>query len=322
MNLVISFAFSSIALIAISGVAVAQEFPTRPVRIIVPFTPGTGMDILARTLGPRLAERWKQPVVVENRPGASGNIGSEAVAKATPDGHTLMMSANTLVINRGLFKSLPYDPIKDFAPITFTAWASLALVVHPSVPVKNLPEFVALVKKDPKAIFYGSPGNGTPHHLAMELFLNRIGATLDHVPFKGTGPAVTDLLSGQIKAMFLPPHVALPHVETGRMRFLSSGSTRRAPATPDVPTLSEGGVTGVDVDIWYALFAPAATPEPIIAKINADVSALLRADDLRAQLGKQGMLLEPSTPAALATLMKNDMERWLRVVQQAKIQAD
>jgi tripartite-type tricarboxylate transporter receptor subunit TctC len=312
---------TSLALAA--GPALAQDaYPSRPVRMIVPFTPGTGMDILARTLSPKLAERWKQPVVVENRPGASGNIGSEAVAKAAPDGYTLMMSANTLVVNRGLFKTLPYDPIKDFAPVTFTAWASLALVVNPSVKANTLQEFVALAKSQPGRIFYGSPGNGTPHHLAMELFRGRTGIEINHVPYRGSAQAVTDLLSGQVSAMFLPVHVALPQVEAGKLRMLASGSSRRAPVTPNVPTLQEGGVTGLEVDIWYALFAPAGTPADIVAKLNTDVAALLRDPEIRTQLSRQGMILESSTPAQLATLMKTDMDRWIKVVREANIQAD
>ena len=197
-------------------VALAQEsYPARPIKLIVPFTPGTGIDILARTLGQKIGDDWKASIVVDNRPGASGNVGTEAVAKAPPDGYTLLTTASTIVLNRSLFKTIPYDPIKDFAPIAPLAVGRLALVVNPSVPAKTATEFIAYAKANPGKLFYGSPGNGTPHHLAMEVFKSSAGIELSHVPYKGTAGAVQDLLGGQISVMFLPVHVALPQVEAG-----------------------------------------------------------------------------------------------------------
>jgi tripartite-type tricarboxylate transporter receptor subunit TctC len=255
------------AALLVAGAAPAQEvWPSRPVRIVVPFTPGTGIDILARTLGQRMADDWKTPVVVDNRPGASGNIGTDAVAKSPPDGYTLLMTANTIVLNRSLFDTIPYDPVRDFAPVAPLAIGRLALVVHPSLAVKTVREFVDKARAAPASIHYGSPGNGTPHHLAMELFKSTAGINVVHVPYKGTAGAVQDLLGGQIGVMFLPVHVALPQVEAGKLVMLAAGGTQRASATPNVPSLAEAiGVRDVDTDIWYGLYAPARTPAEIVA---------------------------------------------------------
>ena len=308
-----------------TGASAQEAYPAagRSLRIIVPFSPATGIDILARTLGQKLGEQWKVAVVIDNRVGASGNIGTEAAAKSAPDGYTLLMTANTIVLNRSLFKKIPYDPIKDFAPVAPLAVASMALVTHPSLKAKSAADLIALAKASPGRINYGSPGNGTPHHLAMELFKNETGIVLTHVPYRGTGPAVTDLLGGQIGAMFLPIHVALPHVQGGKLDVLAAGSLQRTPVTPDVPSLAEAtGVKNIDVDIWYAVYAPAGTPTEIVARLNAEMNALLRQPDVRETLGKQGLAATGGTPEQLAQLTRNDMERWAKVVQAAKIEPD
>ena len=311
------------ALCAGASAQEAYPAPGRSLRIIVPFSPATGIDILARTLGQKLGEHWKVGVVVDNRVGASGNIGTEAAAKSPPDGYTLLMTANTIVLNRSLFKKIPYDPIKDFAPVAPLAIASMALVTHPSLKAKSAADLIALAKASPGRINYGSPGNGTPHHLAMELFKNETGIVLTHVPYRGTGPAVTDLLGGQIGAMFLPIHVALPHVQGGKLDVLAAGSLQRTPVTPDVPSLAEAtGVKNIDVDIWYAVYAPAGTPAEIVTRLNTEVNALLRQPDVRETLGKQGLAATGGTPDQLAQLTRNDLERWAKVVQAAKIEPD
>jgi tripartite-type tricarboxylate transporter receptor subunit TctC len=295
----------------------------RSVRIIVPFSPATGIDILARTLGQKLGDKWKVAVVVDNRVGASGNIGTEAAAKSAPDGYTLLMTANTIVLNRSLFKKIPYDPIKDFAPVAPLAIASMALVTHPSVNAKSAADLVARAKASPGKINYGSPGNGTPHHLAMELFKNETGIELTHVPYRGTGPAVTDLLGGQIGAMFLPIHVALPHMQGGKLDVLAAGSLQRTPVTPEIPSLSEAtGVKNIDVDIRYAVYAPAGTPADIVGKLNTEFNALLRQPDVRETLGKQGLAATGGSPEQLAQTTRVDLERWAKVVQAARIEAD
>ena len=313
-----------LAMISSTGAGGAQaSFPDKPIRIIVPFTPGTGIDILARTLGQKIGEDWKIAVIVENKPGASGNIGTEAAAKAQPDGYALLMTASTIVLNRSLFKSIPYDPVKDFAPVAPLAIGRLALVTHPSVAAKSVNEFVALAKREPGKLNYGSPGNGTPHHLAMELFKSRTGIDVVHVPYKGTAGAVSDLIGGQIQVMFLPVHVALPFVTAGKLNMLAAGGTERASATPNVPSLAEAaGVRDIDTDIWYALYAPAGTPKAIIDKLNGEMNALLHARDMAETLARQGLQPTGGTPDELARLTRTDLARWSAVVREAKIQPD
>ena len=313
-----------VASLAAVAPALAQEpYPARPVRIVVPFTPGTGIDILARTLGQRVADEWKATFVVENRAGASGNIGTDAVAKAAPDGYTLLMTANTLVLNRSLFASIPYDPVKDFAPVAPLAIGRLALVTHPSVGVKTAKEFVDKAKANPRTISYGSPGNGTPHHLAMELFKATTGIDVVHVPYKGTAGAVQDLVGGQIGVMFLPVHVALPQVEAGRLVMLAAGGSQRASATPGVPSLAEAiGVRDVDTDIWYGLYAPARTPPEIVRKLNAGMNAQLANPEVVDTLAKQGLQPTGGSPEDLDRLTRTDLERWAKVVKDAGIKAD
>ena len=310
-----------IALLFLCVASAQAQYPNRPIKVVVPFTPGTGIDILARTWGQKLQERLKNPVVIENRPGASGNIGTEAVAKAPADGYTLLMTATTLVQSAVLYKTVPYDP-KTMTPIGLAAIGNLSLVAHPSVPVRNVAELVALAKAQPGKLNYASPGNATPHHLAMELLKLHFGVQLVHVPYKGTAGAVTDLLGGQIQLMFLPVHVALPQVQAGKLNMLASGGAQRSPVTPDVPSLAETGVKEIDVDIWYALLGPAGLPRDIVQTLNAELAAILRDPETRAGLLKQGLAPQTGTPAELAKLIETDMERWGRVVRDARIAAD
>ena len=319
-----AYRFAATAMLALAASALAQEpYPSRPVKLVVPFTPGTGIDILARTLGQKLGDEWKVGVVVENRAGASGNIGTEAAAKSPPDGYTLLTTAQTMVVNRALFASLPYDPVKDFAPIAPLAIGSLALVVHPSLNVKTVGELVTLAKANPGKLNYASPGNGTPHHLAMELFKSKAGLEIVHVPYKGTAQAVQDLLGGQVGVMFLPVHVALPQTDAGKLVMLAAGGTTRSNAAPKTPSLAEAaGIRDIDTDIWYGLYAPARTPQAVIDRVNADVNRLLKQPDVADTLAKQGLQATGGTPAALAELTKSDLERWGAVVKAAKIQPD
>ena len=297
------------------------QYPERPIKLVVPFTPGTGIDILARVWGQKLQERLKVPVVIENRPGASGNIGTEAVAKAPADGYTLLVTATTLVQSAVLFKTVPYDP-KALTPIGLAAIGNLSLVAHPSVPARTVAELVALAKAQPGKLNYASPGNATPHHLAMELLKLQFGLNLVHVPYKGTAGAVTDILSGQIQLMFLPVHVALPLAKAGKLNMLASGGAQRAPATPDVPSLAESGVKDIDVDIWYALLGPAGLPGDVVQVLNRELVEILRDPETRAGLLKQGLSPATGTPAELAKLIEADLERWGRVVREARISAD
>jgi len=312
-----------VTLVALAAQASAQApYPSRPIRIVVPYTAGTGIDVLARVIGQKLGDRLKVAVVVENRPGASGNIGTEAVAKAAPDGYTLLMTASTHVTNAALQTSIPYDPVKSFTPIAPAAVGNLALVVHPAVPARSVQELVALAKEQPGKLNYASPGSGTPHHLAMELFKLHFKVDITHVPYKGTAGAVTDLLGGQVQTMFLPVHVALGHVQAGKLRMLAAGGAHRSPVTPDVPSLADEGVTDIDVDIWYAMLAPAGLSKEHTALLNAETSAILNDPEVRENLLKQGLNPTPGKPDDLARLIDTDLERWTKIVRAAGIKAD
>ncbi|OGA08816.1 MAG: hypothetical protein A3D95_10550 [Betaproteobacteria bacterium RIFCSPHIGHO2_12_FULL_69_13] len=304
--------------------ASAQTFPSRPVVLVVPFTTGTGIDILARAIGPRLSERWKQPVVVENKPGASGNIGSDFVAKAAPDGHTLMVTVNTYTITPALFKNLPYNPLTDLAPVSKIALATYTFVVNPAVfPAASMQEAVALIRANPGKYFYASPGNGTPHHVGMELIKLRLGLNATHVPYKGFAGAMTDLVGGQVNMMFTLIHSSIPHVRSGRIRALAVTGAQRSPQYPEAPTFREQGIDFMDdMDAWYAVMAPGRTPPELVARVNADVNAVMGLADVRDHLVKQGMIPVTSTPGELAALIRSDLARWAKVVADAKIKMD
>ena len=314
-----------VALLALTAMvsAIAQApYPNRPIRLVVPYTPGTGIDILARAIGQKLSEKLKVAAVVDNRAGASGNIGTEAVSKAVPDGYTLLMTASTHVTNAALQTNVPYDPVKGFTPIGPTAIGSLALVVHPSVPARTVQELVALAKAQPGKLNYASPGSGTPHHLAMEFFKLHFGVDVVHVPYKGTAGAVTDLLGGQVQLMFLPVHVALSHAQAGKLRMLAAGGSHRSPVTPDVPSLADEGVTDIDVDIWYAMLGPPGLAKEQVMLLNSEINAILRDADVRDNLLKQGLNPLPGRPEDLARMIDTDLERWTRVIRAAHIKPD
>lgn len=304
--------------------AKAQEaFPSKLVRIIVPFGPGTGPDILARTLGQKLSEKWSQPVVVENRPGANTAIGTKFVAGSAPDGHTLMVTANTLVLNKSLRPTAPYDPVKDLEPISQLAVGRLTLVAHPSLGVKTVKDLLAAAKAKPAWIDYASPASGTPHHLAMELLKQSAGISLTHIPYIDTPGAVKDLVGGTVKVMFLPIHVAMPHVQSGRLMLLASGGKSRTDSTPNVPSVAEAsGVKDFDGDIWYGLYAPNNTSAAVVAKINADVNAFLGDAEIKSAFARQGLTTMGGTPQALADLTRDDLAKWTRVVRNANIKVD
>ena len=257
MKLVLRALALAVAIVAsmLAVPAHAQRLSERPIFIVVPFTPGSGPDVLARIVAEELKKRWSQPVVVDNKPGASGNIGAATAARAAPDGHTLVLSVNTFLMNAALYNTLPYDPVKSFEPVVTLATGSLVLAVHSSVPVASAREFIQRAKARPDEITYASPGRGTPQHLAMELFKLTTGTSLKHVPYTGSAGAVKDLVGGHVKAMFIPVHTVLPLAEDGQVRLLALGSERRSALAPKVPTLAEEGVAGFEVDLWYALSA-------------------------------------------------------------------
>jgi tripartite-type tricarboxylate transporter receptor subunit TctC len=297
-------------------------FPSRTVQIVVPYTPGTGADILARILGPRLAERWKVGVVTDNRAGATGIIGTDVVAKAAPDGHTLLFTATSFSTTPALTAKLPFDPVKSFAPVSLVATSSMSLVVHPQLPVKSVKEFIAFARRQPGKLLYCTPGNGGPQHLAMELIKLETGIDLVHVPYKGSGGALTDLVGGHVQAMVVALQTAAPFVQSGRLRMLAIMGAERSPAFPGVPTIKEQGLAHLEIEPWYGVLAPAATPAAAIAKINSELHALLQLPDVREQLAKQGMNAAGGAPERLGNLIKVELARWGRVVNAAKIKAD
>ena len=301
----------------------AQSYPERTIKMIVPYSPGTGIDILARTVGQRLTARMGQPVVVENQAGASGTIATVRAAQSKPDGYTLLMMVSGHVINPHVYKgSVNYDPIKDFTPITLTAWGRLLLVVHPGTQITSVAAFIERAKAQPGKLTYGTPGPGTPHHLAMELLRGVTGIDLLHVPYSGTAGALTGMLSGTVDSMFLPIHVAMPHVRSGKLTVLGLGSAHRSATTPDIPTLAEQGVPGAEVDMFYGLLAPAGLPRDIAQSLNSAVVQALKDPEMRSTLEKQGLEPETSTPEAFRSLMQRESEKWGKVVERAKIKAD
>ena len=312
----------SCILLVLVAASPAGAWPEQAVKVVVPFTPGTGPDIIARFVAEKLSPKIGQPVVVENVTGASGNIGSQQVARAKPDGHTLMSSVNTLVMNASLFKTLPYDPVADFAPISLAAWGALVLVANPNQKPNTLAELIAAAKAEPKTLNYGSPGVGTPHHLSMALVETTAGIELTHVPYRGTAGAVQDLLGGQIGYMFLPVHVAAQHIRAGKLKAIAAGSPSRLPQLPDLPTLAEAGMPGVDVDMWYALFAPKGTPPEILGRLNRDIDAILNTPEAKALFEAQGLVPQTSTPAALGEIVARDRKRWAEVVAKRGIAAE
>lgn len=315
-----------LALVAMAPAGAQAPTPTpatqAPLRLIVPFTPGTGIDLIARTVGPKLADRLGRPVVVDNRAGASGNIGTEAVVRAAPNGGTLLVSVNTLVMNRSLYPQLPFDPVKDLLPVSLTSWGQLLLVTHPGTGFKAATELIAAAKARPGRVNYASPGVGTPHHLSMELFKTTAGVFLTHIPYRGTGPALTDLLGGQVEAMFLPIHVALPHVRSGRLVVLGIGSDKRHALLPNVPTLAEARAGNVNVDMWYGIFAPPGTPPELVGRLNRELKEILAGADVRAAFETQGMDPATSTPEEFRQLVERDAQRWAQLIKAQNIKAD
>jgi len=299
----------------VSPVQAQTAYPNRAVQIVVPYTPGTGADIISRLLGPRLSEAWKVPVITDNRPGATGNIGSDIVAKAAPDGYTLLCVATSFGTNPAINTKLPFDPVKSFTPVAIIATSGLALLVPADLPVKTLREFIEFAQRQPGVLNYSSPGNGGPQHLAMELLKLEARIDIVHVPYKGAAGALADLVGGHVKASVVA-------TQSGRLRMLAVMGAERSPAFPTVPTLKESGFPDMVVDTWYGMFAPAGTPADVVAKVNAELNALLAQPDIREQFAKQGLSAVGGPPARLGDLVKRELPRWVKVVKAAGIKAD
>ena len=310
-------------LFAVSGaLAHAQTWPTQTIRLIVPFTAGTGMDTIARAVSPKLSERLGQPVVVQNIPGASGNIGADAVAKAAPDGYTLLVGANTMLMASQLYKQVPFDPVKDLSAVSMAAYGTLMLVANPKTGIKSMQDLIVQARAKPGAINYGSPGIGTPHHMAMELFKAQSQLFMLHVPYRGTAGYTQDLLSGEIMVGFLPVHIAQGFVATGRLNALAVGSPRRHPVAPTVATIQELGAQGVDVDMWYAFFAPGKTPSTVVSRLNTEIAAILKLPEVRDVLVRAGLDPSGSTPEELSAVVNKDFPRWGAVIKRNGISAE
>ncbi len=295
--------------------ALAQDYPTRPVRIVIPLSPGGTTDVPGRIIAQKLSETLGQQFFVENRAGAGGTIGSDYVAKAKPDGYTLLLTASPFVIAPHVYKNMPYDTLADFAPVIRIATGPYVLVVHPSLGVNSVKELIAQAKKEPGKIDFASSGNGGAQHLVTELFMYMTGIKLNHVPYKGSGPAQQDLMSGIIKVSFVGTPIAIPHMKSGRLKALGVSTAKRSPEIPEVPTIAEAGVPGYEAIVWIGVLAPAGTPREIVARLNGEIGKLIRTDDVKRLLAPTGMEPDPDTPAQFGAYLKADYDKWGKVVR-------
>jgi len=317
-----TLAMAALVLGIFGGGAAADEYPGKPIRIVVPYPPGSVTDLLARLIAQKLIEVWKQPVVVENRGGGGSVIGTEIVAKAPPDGYTLLVVAPDLAINQSLRSKLPYDAEKSFAPVTLLVFSPTVLSVNPSLPVSNLRELIAHAKSRPGQLSYASGGNGTGAHLAMELLKHMAGVDIVHVPYKGVAAAVTALLAGEVQATFAQMSTARPQFLAGKLRPLAVSSSARSRAMPDLPTVAEAGLPGFKADVWFGVVAPAGTPGAIVSRLNNEIGQILRATDVQQQLLPQG--IEPATgsPADFAAFLSAEIAKWAEVVKRTGARVD
>jgi tripartite-type tricarboxylate transporter receptor subunit TctC len=313
----------TLTLLLVNAFAIAAQpaYPTRPVRLISPYPPGGGNSTMARVLAQKLSERWGQQVIVDNRPGGNTVIGTETVAKAAPDGYTLLFPGSGHVLVPLVFKA-PYDPLKDFTAVSGVGKNDFFLVLGPAVPANTFKEFVALAKSKPGQLNYATYGSGTTGHLATELMALTVGIRIQHIPYKGAGPAVTDLLGGQVEVFLSTPPPVVPLINSGRLKGIASTGERRSPAVPNVPTFTEMGYPGLEVKSWYGLLAPAGTPRPIIDKWHAEVAAVLKQPDVQSVFAAQAVEPYPASPEQFTDLMKADTARWLKVLKSVKIKLE
>ena len=302
--------------------ALADTYPSRPVKLILPFPPGGGTDILGRLIGEQLAVRLGQPVVQENRGGAGGNLGAEAVARAAPDGYTLLLAAPTLAISPTLYPKLAYDPLKDLAPIALVATVPNVMVTHPSVPARTLQEFIALAKRRPGELNFGSGGAGTSNHLGGELFNMVAGVKLVHVPYKGVNLAMQDVLAGNVQLVFIGIPAAAPHIRAGKLRALAVVAPQRSSALPDVPTAAEAGLPGFEVTTWYGVLAPAGTPRAIVERLNTELGRIMLAPELQPRLADMATEPRSGTPEAFAAYLREETAKWGKVIRDAGLRAE
>jgi tripartite-type tricarboxylate transporter receptor subunit TctC len=311
----------ALVVLAAAG-AHAQSYPTKPVRLVVGFTPGGGVDINARMMAPELSKIYGQQFIVDNRPGAGTNIANELVAKSPPDGHTLLVNTAAIAINMTLYRKVNYDAIKDFAPVSIFSQSPNILTVHPSLPVKNVKDIVALAKKKPGSMNYSSAGSGTTQHLTGELFKLRTGTNIVHIPYKGSAPSLTALLGGEVEMTFANIPAISSHVKSKRLRALANAGTKRADQMPDVPTLKESGINGVEVVVWYGVLAPAGTPKEIVNSLSSSIAKISRNPDMRRHLTDQGAEPVGNSPEEFSKLLREEVARWGEVVKVSGAKAD
>lgn len=299
------------------------SYPVKPIRLVVPFTPGGSTDILARAIGQELTKAWGQAVIVDNVPGAGGSLGADKVAKAPADGYTLLMGhIGTLAVNPSLYPALPYDPVKSFAPVAWVARVPNLLVVNPQVTARSVKELVTLAKARPGQLNYGSGGNGSAANLATEYFKLQTGTSLLHIPYRGTAPAVNDLIGGQIQLLFTGAPAVLNQIKNGQLRALAVSSPQRLPALPDVPTVAEAGYKDFEADQWYGVVAPAGTPREVVAKLNAQINLALNSAELKTRLNNEGAIATPTTPEAFGKHIASEIARWKPVIQSGRVKTD
>jgi tripartite-type tricarboxylate transporter receptor subunit TctC len=317
-----SSALLAIALGLAATTAQAQAWPSKPIRMVVPFPPGGGIDTVARIVAPKMSEFIGQPIVIENRSGAGGTVGTEVVARAAPDGHMLLATFASHAMNATLYRDLSYDTERAFAPISLIATVPNILVVHPSLPAKTVADLVALARKRPGEINYASVGNGTPAHLSAELFNMMAGVKMTHVPYKGAAASVIGMITGEAQLTFTTVLIALPHIKAGKLRPLAVATLARTPMLPDVPTVDESGLKGYESIAWYGLLAPAGTPGPVIDRLNTDLVRSLQAPEVRDNLQRQGTDIVASSPARFAQVIREDIAKWTKVVKATGVKAD
>ncbi len=314
--------FTTVTATVFATDAMAQSYPLKPIRIVVPLAAGGPGDVLTRTMGQKLAEQTGQPVVIDNRPGANTNVGTEFVAKASADGYTLLSTGNPLTTNPSLYPVLPYDPQRDFAPVTLFASIPLLLVVHPSLPVKTTKDLIALAKSKPAQLNYGSAGNGSALHLAGEMFNSLARVKLVHVPYKGVTNAFSDLLGGQISIMFPGAPIALPQVKTGKLLALGTTGEKRMTAAPELPPVAESGLPGYEVSVWYGIVTPAGTPPAVITRLHTEIRKIVQLQDIKDRWAVLGAEPLHGTPDQFAAFIKADIGKWAKVVREANVKLD
>jgi len=316
------FSLCAATLIAGSGVVMAQEYPAKAIRVVVPFPPGGGTDYMGRVVMQKVGESLGTTVVIDNRGGAGSSIGTEIVARSPADGYTVLIISGAHAINPSIYAKLPYDSVRDFAPVTMFASGPALLVVHPTVPAKSVKELIALARARPGQLNYASAGIGTPPHLSGELFKTMAGIDMVHVPYKGNGPAYTDLIGGQVTVMFPNVSTAMAHVRAGKLRALAVTTKNRTPSAPELPTISEAGVPGYDVSSWYGLLAPAGTPPAVVSKLQTEIAKVLRSPDVSKNLTSQGLDLVGNTPEEFSAIIRSEIVKWAKVAKASGAKAD